>query len=210
MTATRLSDQRLLVLHTLRLAGFVGADALSQRTGVDPVIVGETLEQARVDGYVVERSGRVSGWILTPDGRAAHARLLADELDEQGCRAEVEAANAAFLALNEPFKQICTRWQLRPDGSPNDHRDAAYDAVVVADLAALHPHAVTVTDRLAAHLPRFGRYGRDFAAALDRLGDGDTKALAAPLSASYHDHWMELHQDLLCTLGRERGSADGH
>jgi hypothetical protein len=210
MTPARLSDQRLLVLHTLRLAGFVEADAVSQRTGVDPVTVGETLEQARADGYVVARSGRISGWILTPDGRAAHARLLADELDERGCRAEVEAADAAFVELNEPFKQICTRWQLRPDGSPNDHTDAAYDAGVVADLAALHPQAVAVTDGLAAFLPRFARYGPAFSAALDRLRNGDTKALAAPLSASYHDHWMELHQDLLSTLGRERGSADGH
>ena len=210
MTPARLSDQRLLILHTLRLAGFVGADAVAQRTGVDPVTVGQTLEQARADGHVVERSGRISGWILTPDGRAAHARLLAEELDERGCRAEVEAADAAFVALNEPFKQICTRWQLRPDGSPNDHIDAAYDAAVVADLAALHPQAVAVTDGLATLLPRFARYGPDFHAALDRLRDGDTKALAAPLSASYHDHWMELHQDLLSTLGRERGSADGH
>ena len=210
MTPARLSDQRLLVLHTLRLAGFVGADAVAQRTGVDPVTVGETLEQARADGYVVERSGRISGWILTPDGRAAHARLLAEELDERGCRAEVETADAAFVALNEPFKQICTRWQLRPDGSPNDHTDAAYDAAVVANLAALHPQAVAVTDGLATLLPRFARYGLDFSAALDRLRNGDTKALAAPLSASYHDHWMELHQDLLSTLGRERGSADGH
>src|ERR1700745_2378116 len=99
MTPARLSDQRLLVLHTLRLAGFVGADAVARRTGVDPVTVGETLEQARADGYVVERSGRISGWILPPDGRAAHARLLAEELDERGCRAEVEAADAAFVAL---------------------------------------------------------------------------------------------------------------
>jgi hypothetical protein len=210
MTPARLTDPRLLVLHTLRLAGFVGADAVAQRTGVDPVTVHDTLEQAHADGYVVERAGRISGWILTPDGRAAHARMLADELDERGCRAEVEAADAAFVALNEPFKQICTRWQLRPDGSPNDHGDAGYDAAVVADLVALHPQAVAVTDGLAAHLPRFGRYGPDFSAALDRLRNGDTKALAAPLSASYHDHWMELHQDLLSTLGRQRGSADGH
>ena len=210
MTPVRLTDQRLLVLHTLRLSGFVSGDAVAERTGVDAVTVHAILEQARADGHVVQRSGRISGWILTPDGRAAHARMLGDELAERGCRPEVEAANEAFLALNEPFKQICTGWQLRPDGSSNDHVDPAYDAVVVARLEALHPLAVAVTAELAGFLPRFGCYEDDFTAALDRLRNGDTRALAAPLSASYHDHWMELHQDLLSTLGRERSTADGH
>jgi hypothetical protein len=210
MTAARLADQRLLVLHALRLSGFVDADSLADRTGVDPATVHELLEQARGDGYAVERSGRISGWILTPEGRLSHARLLADELAERGCRPQVEAANEAFLALNAPFKELCTAWQLRPGGSPNDHSDPAYDAAVVAGLEALHPRAVAVTTGLAALLPRFARYERDFTAALDRLRSGDLRALAAPLSGSYHDHWMELHQDLLSTLGRERSATDGH
>jgi hypothetical protein len=200
----------MLVLHTLRLSGFVDADRVAQRTGEDRAVVQEMLEQAGRDGYAVERSGRISGWILTPEGRAAHARMLAEELAEHGCRPQVEQANEAFLALNEPFKEICTAWQLRPLGSPNDHTDPAYDAAVVAGLEALHPQAVAVTAGLAGVLPRFGRYEGDFTAALDRLRSGDTRALAAPLSGSYHDHWMELHQDLLSTLGRERSSVDGH
>ncbi|HEV7861057.1 MAG TPA: MarR family transcriptional regulator [Acidimicrobiia bacterium] len=210
MTPARLTDQRLLVLHSLRLRGFVDRDSVAQRTGVDAATVAHILEQACADGHVVERSGRISGWILTPDGRAAHAGLLAEELAERGCRSDVELGNEAFLALNEPFKQICTRWQLRPDGSPNDHGDAAYDAAVVADLEGLHPQAVAVTAGLAEFLPRFGMYEGGFSAALARLRNGDTRALAAPLAASYHDHWMELHQDLLSTLGRERSTADGH
>jgi hypothetical protein len=210
MTSARLTDQRLLVLHTLRLRGFVDSDTVAHRTGVDAAAVADILEQARADGHVVERSGRISGWVLTPDGRGAHAGLLADELAERGCRSEVELANESFLALNEPFKEICTRWQLRPDGSPNDHGDAAYDAAVVADLGGLHPQAVAVTAGLAELLPRFGHYETGFTEALARLRHGDTRALAAPLAASYHDYWMELHQDLLSTLGRERSTADGH
>ncbi|MGH9035656.1 MAG: MarR family transcriptional regulator [Acidimicrobiia bacterium] len=194
----------------MRLSGFVDADRLAQRTGVEVATVSEILERAGNDGLVVERTGRISGWILTPEGRAAHARLLADELAEHGCRPQVEVANEAFLALNEPFKEICTAWQLRPGGSPNDHGDLAYDAGIVADLVALHPQAVAVTTGLATLLPRFARYEHDFTAALDRLRTGDPRALAAPLSGSYHDHWMELHQDLLSTLGRERSTADGH
>jgi len=210
MSTVRTTNDRLLVPHALRLSGFLGADLVAQRTGVEPAVVADVLAQAHADGHVVERSGRISGWILTPDGRATHARLLADELADRGCRAEVEAADEAFLALNEPFKQICTRWQLRPDGTPNDHGDPAYDAVVIADLERLHPRALSVTDQLAGVLPRFARYRHDFGAALDRLRAGDRKALAAPLSSSYHDHWMALHQDLLSTLGRQRSGADGH
>src|SRR2546429_1565610 len=162
MTPARLADQPLLVLHTLRLCGFVDADPVAQRTGVEVATVHEILEQARRDGHVVERSGRISGWILTPEGRVAHARLLAGELAERGCRPQVEAANEAFLALNEPFKEICTAWQLRPGGSPNDHSDPAYDAAVIADLASLHPQAGAGTTRPAAPPPPFGPYQRDF------------------------------------------------
>ena len=210
MTPSRLADQPLLILHTLRLSGFVDADRLAERTGAELGTVHAILEQARCEGHVIERTGRISGWVLTPEGRLAHARLLADELAERACRPQVEAANEAFLALNSPFKEICTAWQLRPGGSPNDHSDPAYDAAVVAGLEALHPRAVAVTAGLAEVLPRFARYEHDFTTALDRLRAGDSRALAAPLSGSYHDHWMELHQDLLSTLGRERSSADGH
>jgi len=204
------ADQRLLVLHALRLSGFLAVDVIAARTGVAGPTVQQLLEQAGTDGYAVERSGRISGWVLTPDGRAEHARLLAEELAERGCRSAVESANEEFLEINEPFKQICTRWQLRPDGSPNDHTDAAYDAAIVDDLTALHPRTVALTERLSAVLPRFSRYREEFEAALTRLQAGDTRALAAPLSASYHDLWMELHQDLMSTLGRQRSSADGH
>jgi hypothetical protein len=34
---------------------------------------------------------------------------------------------------------------------------------------------------------------------------GDRAAFTAPLVESYHTVWFELHQDLLLTLGRQRG-----
>jgi hypothetical protein len=204
------SDPRLLVLHTLRLGGFVPADRIAARTGVAPETVATVLERATADGHAAERSGRLAGWVLTPDGRAAHASLLAEEVERSDARAAVETADEAFLALNDPFKQLCTRWQLRPDGSPNDHADAAYDRSVVDDLEPVHRDVVALTDRLAGALSRFARYPRAFDDARRRLRDGDPRAFAAPLAESYHDAWMELHQDLLSTLGRERATADGH
>jgi hypothetical protein len=46
------------------------------------------------------------------------------------------------------------------------------------------------------------------AAALDRVRGGEVAAFARPMADSYHDIWMELHQDLLLSAGRERGAAD--
>jgi hypothetical protein len=204
------TDPRLLVLHALRLSGFAAPDRIARATGLDEPAVTAVLQRAATDGHATERTGRISGWVLTADGRAEHAALLDIELRERGARADVEAADRAFVELNEPFKELCSRWQLRPDGSINDHTDPAHDAAVVADLGPLHERVVALTDRLAGALPRFGRYPRAFTAARDRLAAGDPRAFAAPLSESYHDVWMELHQDLLSTLGRERSTADGH
>lgn len=207
------TDPRLLVLHALRLSGYLPGEKISARSGLSVDEVGGLLGAALADELVKQRTGRISGWVLTPAGRAAHAELLAEELRARDCRAEVELADSRFVELNEPFKKLCTRWQLRDDtaeATPNDHSDPAYDAAIVRDLAGLHPGVVAATQDLAGSLPRFGRYPRDFDAALRRLTGGETSAFARPMSDSYHDVWMELHQDLMSTLGRERGAADGH
>ncbi|WP_103382465.1 hypothetical protein [Pseudonocardia dioxanivorans] len=202
-------DPRLLVLHGLRLAGFAPAERLGRSTGLGDT-VDDVLRAAEAEGLVAERTGRISGWTLTAAGRAAHAELVAAEVTARDARSAVERADDAFLQLNEPFKELCARWQLRPDGSVNDHTDEAYDDAVVADLELVHGPVVALTGELAGTLPRFGRYPRAFTAARERLRGGDRKAFAAPLSESYHDAWMELHQDLLVTLGRQRSTADGH
>lgn len=200
----------LPVLHVLRLSGFAAPDLVAARTGLSETSVRAVLGEAATAGLVVERNGRISGWSLTPAGRAEHARLLADELRRTGARPAVETATAAFLVLNEPFKQVCAHWQLTGDGRPNDHTDQDYDRGVIDELKPLHEQVVALTAVLAETLPRFAGYPTAFSDALRRLLDGDRRAFAAPLSASYHDAWMELHQDLLSTLGRDRSAADGH
>ena len=208
-------DERMLtVLHILRLGGFVPAQTISERSSLDVPVVEEVLASASQDGLVKERSGRIAGWCLTAEGRTAHLDLLAREVEASGAQPAVEGLYERFVDLNEPFKQICARWQLRTaeDGTPqpNDHSDAVYDNAVIAELGALHERTVTLTRDLTAELGRFGRYEREFDAAWRRLAAGDRRAFAAPMSASYHDLWMELHQDLMCTLGRVRSAADGH
>ena len=207
------SSSRLLVLHALRLSGFMSVERLVHRTGLTEGEVNDVLQAAAAADEVKERTGRISGWMLMPAGREAHAALLAEELAASGAKAEIERLDEAFVALNGPFKELCTRWQIIGDpetGTPNDHSDAAYDGAVIADLAAAHLGVISLCNELTAAQARFGRYARDFDAALARVQAGEIKAFAAPMNESYHDAWMELHQDLLSTLARERTAADGH
>jgi hypothetical protein len=129
-------------------------------------------------------------------------------------RDRVTSGYEAFLVHNRELKEICTAWQLRSrsDGTTvvNDHGDERYDAQVVERLGAHHGRCGAMFDDLSDGLTRLGDYQRRLDAALQRLRAGDAAAFATPMSASYHCVWMELHQDLLITLGRERDEADGH
>ena len=91
----------------------------------------------------------------------------------------------------------------------NDHTDPAYDAGVVRRLGALHDQAVAAIADLSGLVGRFAGYGLRLSAAYRRVIDGDHRWFTTPLIGSYHDIWMELHEDLLVTLGIERreGSA---
>jgi hypothetical protein len=51
-------------------------------------------------------------------------------------------------------------------------------------------------------------YGRRLSRALARVQAGDGDGFTRPLTNSYHDVWMELHEDLVATLGLVRTAAD--
>ena len=203
------SDPRTLVLHGLRLKGFADAAAIAEAAGVD-----EADAKPQLDGLVVEelatyREGRISGFALTPTGRAEHARLVEAELEASGQREPIRAAYQRFLGINQDLLGICTAWQLREvDGESviNDHTDPAHDAEVIGQLADLHAKVSPICDDLAVALQRFAAYGPRLADALAKVQAGDTDWFTKPMIASYHTVWFELHEDLLATLGIERSS----
>lgn len=203
---SREEAERLAVLHGLRVKGFAEAPALAEFTGLGRSQVADRLDALSDAGLAAHREGAISGWHLTDAGRADHAAALATDLVASGVTAPVRAGYEGFLALDPTVKAICTAWQIRDldAGVVNDHTDADYDAAVVARLATLHGEAVVVVDGLAAALDRFGPYRHRLDAAHRRVQAGDPDALTRPLSGSYHDVWMELHEDLLVTLGLER------
>jgi hypothetical protein len=201
------SDPELLVLHTLRLKGFVDADVVASACRQTEHAVDATLESLRERELVTRRDGRISGWSLTADGRAEGERMLAAELDQLQCRPVVVDAYERFLLLNEPFLAACTRWQLRDgvDGlNTNDHDDGRYDAAIVAELDRLDDEVQPICSDLAAVLERFSYYNGRFAVARLRVHDGEHDWFTRPMIDSYHTVWFELHENLLATLNLAR------
>jgi DNA-binding MarR family transcriptional regulator len=198
----------LLVLHVLRVKGATPPAALAELTGLDPSAVNMVLTTAVVSGIAVAKEGRQLTYRLTPAGKDAAAAMLREGITAEDTKA-AEALYEAFLPLNAELKTLTTAWQLR-DGQPNDHTDAGYDAAVIERLAGVSEAIGAALPAADGPLARMSRYRSRFASAVARVQAGEHAAFARPMAESFHDAWMELHQDLLLTLDRERGADDGH
>jgi hypothetical protein len=73
-------------------------------------------------------------------------------------------------------------------------------------LEALDRELPAVTDALAGCLARFGGYDARYSAALRRVNAGRRRWVDAPDVDSCHTVWIQLHEDLLATLGIPRGT----
>src|SRR5271154_1919232 len=73
----------------------------------------------------------------TPDGTAAAAALL--RLTPSGPQEQdLDKLFDGFLPINRRLRDVCSAWQTRPDGTPNDHSDGSYDDTVRDRLADVH------------------------------------------------------------------------
>lgn len=202
------SEPDFLVLHALRIKGFAEPQVIEASTQLDGDEVAKFLEVFETEGLATHRAGRVSGWVLTGDGRAEDERRAAAELDAAGARDVVSDAYRRFVALNPEVLQVCTDWQLREGAegaTVNDHRDHEYDREVIARLAALDAAAQLLCADLATVLERFDDYGPRFSTALARVQQGEKDWFTRPTIDSYHTVWFELHENMLATLGIQRG-----
>lgn len=137
------------------------------------------------------------GCMLTEDGTRLHAQLL----EEHRTTIDLEALQLLyerFLAVNQPTKSKCAEWQRL-----GDHDDEAR-FVIATDLQDILERVSTTINRTAAMLPRFGSYPPRLGAALDRVLEGESDYLTSPRVASFHNVWMECHEDYLLTLGISR------
>jgi hypothetical protein len=200
------SDPRFLVLHALRIKGFAKSDVLAELSGLPIEDVEGELAGLAHEGLALFREARAL-WQLTPDGRSAHGPLLAADASRDGLREGLRARYEEFLALNGRFKELCGDWQLR-NGAPNDHSDALYDRQVVDRLSAIDAAVQPLCHTWAGVAGRFAPYGPRLAHVVRRVEAGESNLFTGVMCGSYHDVWMELHEDLILTLGIDR-SAEG-
>jgi hypothetical protein len=209
VTAPFASDPELLVLHAVRIRGMAEDHEVAARFDLDPAIASELLLDFQATGWVthVEFAG-TGGWTLTDAGRKETERRLAEELADTGSRSAVEAAYSEFLPQNDRLLRAATDWQLRPGRDDpmavNDHTDPEWDRRVLDELTTLGEGLRRIGTALSSRLSRFGGYDRRYATALSRVRGGELAWVNRPRVDSCHTVWMELHEDLLATLGMER------
>lgn len=207
------SSSEVLVVHTLRVLGHASPRQIAALRSLDPAAVESHLEDVRALGLVVRSElSSSTTWQLTERGRAKGEADLSEELDRVGGRAVVEEAHRDFLPLNRRLGDVMTGWQLRPTPTDplalNDHRDAAHDDQVVRRMTRLVVDVRPVLARLTAVLQRFDLHQPRLDTAVSRATRGDNSWVDSPDVPSLNICWIQLHEDLLATLGMERGTDD--
>jgi len=207
------TDPETLTLHAVRLLGFAGDVRVARRFGQEQEEVRERLLDFEAFGWV-SRSGfsGTAGWSLTERGRAEDERRLADELDAAAGRREVDDVHERFVPLNAQFQEAVTGWQVRPaPGDPlarNDHTDHRWDDRVLDALGGAGRRLRPLEARLVAVLPRFAGYADRYEDALMKAVGGADRWVDGVGVDSCHVVWMQLHEDLLATLGLPRGPVN--
>lgn len=158
-------------------------------------------QQALADAGLILIKGPIM--MPTPAGTAfvAQALRLPDEAPE---RERIMATFHRFLPVNRALRDLCTAWQVRPDGSVNDHLDENYDADIRDRLDDIDDSVAPLLKRFTEDIPSMIGYREKLTVALAKLDDGEDTWLASPLIDSYHTVWMHLHQELILTIGMSR------
>lgn len=194
----------LTVLQAVRLKGRVRPGDLAATLNEAPADVTTIVEQLTAAGLLADGTTVQ----ITPAGRARLAALL-DEERRHADHSALAAAYDDFRSVNADFKSVVTDWQLKggPEGSPNPHDDAEYDAAVLARLGDVHARVLPIIEAAAAQLPRLSAYSAKLVVALDKVRGGDTAWVTRPLVDSYHTVWFELHEELITAVGLTREEA---
>jgi len=178
-----------LVLHEVRLRGVIDTEHGTAVT---------TLIEA---GLVVQAP---RGLRVTPAGREVHttwARVGDTEIE-----ATVERAYQRFMVLNPELLRLCTEWQVKPGGATNDHKDPEYDWAIFDRLSSIDDRVGPLVSSVARAVDRFDGYRARLRAARRKVDEGAHEWFTSPRIDSYHTVWMQLHEDLLLALGKERSS----
>ena len=184
-----LDEDHWLLLHEIRLRGVVAVD--------DDIVV-----RVEEEGLVARVT---KGVRLTPAGRDLHSAWARVEPGSE-LETSVERGYQRFLGLNRELIRACNDWQVMPGGAPNDHRDPTYDWAVIDRVDTIDDRVGPVISTLSRVVARFGAYRPRLRTARRHVDEGESDWLTSPRIDSYHTVWMQLHEDLLLALGRERSS----
>jgi pyruvate,orthophosphate dikinase len=190
-------------LRVLAVKGYATPEGLGTALLISPEDASAVLDRLVADGLAEMAAG---SFRLTADGKAIACERIAEDAERWGLP-RAEAALDAFLALDHRMKATVTAWQMREvDGEQtfNDHSDPAYDATVLADLAALHADALAWLGAREAAPARLTAYRERLERANAAAQAGDQRYVASPRVDSYHSVWFELHEDLIQLAGRNR------
>jgi pyruvate,orthophosphate dikinase len=191
------------VLRALIVKGYATPEGAATALRATPEEMNELLDRLVADGLAEMAAG---SFRLTADGKNVGREKIAADTERWGADNAAAALNA-FVALDHRMKETVTAWQMREvDGAQtfNDHADAAYDAKVLDDLAAVHADASAWLTPLVAGLPRLAAYRERLGRAAAAARGGDNRYVASPRVDSYHGVWFELHEDLILLAGRNR------
>ena len=94
----------------------------------------------------------------------------------------------------------------RPRASAREWQNLADDDfdgrfMIATDLQDILERVSTTIIRTSEHLPRFAGYPPRMETALGKVLEGQHEFLTSPTVESFHNVWMECHEDYLLTLG---------
>jgi len=199
---SRASDPFFRTFHAVRIKGFSKAETIAEVADLPLSVVNEHLDGLQQREWAMFRQARQL-WQLTTIGREEHRVALTQDVGGGNLHDALAVPYAAFLAANERFKELCGDWQLR-DGEHNDHADAEYDRRVINRLVELDHEIAPVVHQMGSVLHRLVPYGSRLARTCRRVVEGETEMFTGVMCGSYHDVWMELHEDLILTLEMDR------
>lgn len=199
------SDPAFRAFHALRIKGFAKADMVADIADVTVAEAETHLKWLLEREHAMFREARAL-WQITPAGKDAHREALAADSPAQ-VTAQLHGPYETFLGINTAFKELCGDWQLC-DGQPNDHSDAAYDKAVIDRLVAMKNESVPVVAAMGEILGRLAPYVPRLESTAKRVVAGEQNMFTGVMCGSFHDVWMELHEDLILTQGIDR-AAEG-
>jgi pyruvate,orthophosphate dikinase len=205
---TKLDVEKLLMC--LRIKGFGKGEAIAEAMGTSAEAAQGGLADLVARQWAEETK---VGYRLSPSGRAEADKAFG--LERAGLDQNIFAKlYEEFSPINDAFKQLVTRWQMRDLGDRqvrNDHADAAYDKSVLEGFDPIHRDISDLIGTIATSAPRIGGYKQRLDQALGKIRSADLRYIAAPDRDSYHTVWFELHQDLIGLAGttRQKEAAAG-